>query len=51
MYNHLANNLKKEGFYPIFTDQAVFKNDTLGIIIIYHVDDLLVFSLNIEQIN
>lgn len=50
-YNHLANNLKKEGFYPIFADQAVFKNDTLGIIIICHVDDLLVFGPNIEQIN
>ena len=47
-YNHLANNLKKEGFYPIFVDQAVFKNDTLGIIILYHVDDLLVFGPNIE---
>ena len=50
-YNHLANNLKKEGFYPIFADQAVFKNDTLGIIILCHVDNLLVFSPNIEQIN
>jgi hypothetical protein len=50
-YNHLANNLKKEGFYPIFADQAVFKNDTLGIIILCHVDDLLVFGPKIEQIN
>ena len=50
-YNHLANNFKKEGFYPIFADQAVFKNNTLGIIILCHVDNLLVFSLNIEQIN
>jgi len=50
-YNHLANNLKKEGFYPIYADQAVFKNDILGIIIIYHIDDLLVFGLNMEQIN
>ena len=47
-YNHLANNLAKEGFYPIFADQAVFKNDTLGIIIICYVDDLLVFGPNIE---
>ena len=47
-YNHLANNLKKEGFYPIFTDQAVFKNNILGIIILYYIDDLLVFSLNIK---
>ena len=37
----------KLGFYPIFADQAVFKNDTLGIIILCHVDDLLVFGLNI----
>ena len=50
-YNHLANNLKKEGFYPIFADQAVFKNDTLGIIIVCHVDDLLVFGPKIDQIN
>ena len=50
-YNHLANNLKKEGFYPIFADQAVFKNDTLGIIILCHVDDLLAFGLNIKQVN
>ena len=50
-YNHLASNLKKEGFYPIFADQAVFKNDTLGIIILCHVDNLLVFGLNITQIN
>jgi len=27
-YNHLANNFEKEGFYLIFADQAVFKNDT-----------------------
>ncbi len=47
-YNHLANNLKKEGFYPIFADQAVFKNNTLDIIIIYHVDNLLVFGPNIK---
>ena len=47
-YNYLANNLEKEGFYPIFADQAVFKNNTLGIIIIYYVDDLLVFGLNIK---
>ena len=46
-YNHLANNLKKEGFYPIFADQAVFKNDTLGIIIVCYVDNLLVFGLKI----
>ena len=50
-YNHLANNLKREGFYPIFTNQAVFKNNTLGIIILCLVDDLLVFGSNIEQIN
>ena len=50
-YNHLVNNLKKEGFYFIFADQAVFKNDILGIIILCHVDDLLVFGPNIKQIN
>ena len=47
-YNYLANNLKKEEFYAIFTDQAVFKNNILGIIIICYIDDLLVFSLNIK---
>ena len=26
--NYLVNNLEKEGFYPIFTDQVVFKNNT-----------------------
>ena len=44
-------NLEKEGFYPIFADYIVFKNDILGIIIICHIDDLLVFGLNIKQIN
>ena len=47
----IPNNFKREGFYPIFADQAVFKNDTLGIIILCHVDDLLVFGPNITQIN
>ena len=46
-YNYLANNLKKAGFNPIFTDQAVFKNNILGIIILCHVDNLLVFGPNI----
>ena len=46
-YKHLKKYLTKLGFYPIFVDQAVFKNNILGIIIICHVDDLLVFGLNI----
>ena len=46
-YKHLEKYLTKLGFYPIFADQAVFKNNTLGIIIICHVDNLLVFGLNI----
>ena len=50
-YKLLEKYLTKLGFYPIFADQAVFKNDTLGIIILCHVYDLLVFGLNITQIN
>ena len=48
MVYYLANNLKREGFYFIFADQAVFKNNILGIIILCHIDNLLVFSLNIK---
>ena len=50
-YKHLEKYLIKLGFYPIFADQAVFKNNILGIIILCHVDDLLVFGPNIIQIN
>jgi hypothetical protein len=46
-YKYLTKYLTKLRFYPIFADQAVFKNDTLGIIIICHVDNLLVFGPNI----
>ena len=46
-YKLLKKYLTKLGFYPIFADQAVFKNDTLGIIILCYVDDLLVFKPNI----
>jgi Reverse transcriptase (RNA-dependent DNA polymerase) len=44
-YKLIEKYFIKPGFYPIFIDQAVFKNDILGIIILCHIDDLLVFGL------
>ena len=34
-YKYFKKYPTKLGYYPIFADQAVFKNNTLGIIIIY----------------
>ena len=42
-YKLFKKYLIKLGFYLIFADQAVFKNNTLGIIILCYVNNLLVF--------
>jgi len=50
-YIHLAKLLAEQNFYPIPADQAVFQNPITKAIIVTHIDDLLIFSINLEKIN
>ena len=49
-YNFLAKLLNKLGYSPLKADESVFINKTTGIIIAAHIDDLLIFSNNIIEI-
>ena len=49
-YLFLANMLKEFNFKIIITDQSIFHNDEIKIVITAHIDNLLIFDFKVDDI-